>query len=75
MRTAPDGGVFLGITWTFGPGDMQAFDKVFGQPLPLKMTLTSGGKEYPLAPPRLTLDGRGERRLLRRSSRATARTR
>lgn len=57
VRTAPDGGVFLGITWTFGPGDMHAFDKVFGQPLPLTMTLTSGGKEYPLAPPRMALTG------------------
>ena len=57
VRTAPEGGVFLGITWTFGPGDMHAFDKVFGQPLPLKMILTSGGKEYPLAPPRLALTG------------------
>ncbi len=57
VRNAPEGGVFLGITWTFAEGDMGAYDKIFGQPLPLEMTLTSGGKEYALAPPRLARVG------------------
>jgi hypothetical protein len=57
VRNAPEGGVFLGVTWTFGEGDMGVYDKIFGQPLPLEMTLTSGGKEYPLAPPRLARVG------------------
>ncbi len=56
-RTAPDGGVFLPITWTFRTADMETLARVFGRALPVEMTLVSGGEEYTLAPPEVARNG------------------
>jgi hypothetical protein len=58
-RTAPDGGVFLPLTWTFRTGSMARLVPLFGRPLPIRMTLISGGERYALAPPTAERDGEG----------------
>jgi hypothetical protein len=58
-RTAPDGGVFVPLTWTFRTASMAKLVPVFGRPLPIEMTLVSNGERYTLAPPAVERDGEG----------------
>lgn len=57
-RTAPDGGVFVPITWTFRTGRIDLLTAIFGRPQTIEMALVSDGKRYPLAAP--TADRNGE---------------
>ncbi len=56
-RNAPGGGVFVPITWTFRTAEMAKLMPVFGRPLPIQMTMISGGERYTLAPPVVERDG------------------
>ncbi len=56
-RTAPEGGVFVPLTWTYTTAEMAKFAKVFGRPLTVEMELVTGGESYPLAPPTIERDG------------------
>ncbi|MDQ4054067.1 MAG: hypothetical protein M3237_15380 [Actinomycetota bacterium] len=56
-RDAPGGGVFVPITWTFRTAEMARLVPVFGRPLPIEMTLISGGERYTLSPPVVERDG------------------
>lgn len=56
-RTAPEGGVFVPLTWTYSTASMAKLEPVFGQPLPVEMTLITDGEDYPLASPTQERDG------------------
>ncbi len=57
QRTAPEGGVFVPITWTFRSGGIEKLTRIFGRPQPIDMTLVSDGTSYPLSPPSVERDG------------------
>ncbi len=57
QRTAPTGGVFVPITWTFRSGGIEKLTRIFGRPQPIDMTLVSDGTSYPLSPPSVGRDG------------------
>jgi len=56
-RTAPDGGVFVPLTWTYLTTAMEKLEPVFGPTLPIDMTLVTDGESYPLTPPTPERDG------------------
>ena len=57
VRTAPEGGVFVPLTWTYSTASMAKLQPVFGKPTPVEMTLISDGEDYRLVSPSAERDG------------------
>jgi len=58
-REAPEGGVFVPLTWTYRTDSFEKLLPVFGRAQTIDMTLVSGDGSYPLAAPVAELDGEG----------------